>query len=135
MLGRETRIPRTLSSDEISTNQFATLDLINVLSPHYRNPMFTNTFCASGGRRLTDHCDTQPIFSESGLRGARTGEQSGGNTQSGQAPFYSPEFSFTGGILYCRFALKRVRKERKPVKRTDSKLWRKQQSGENSDTK
>ena len=88
MLRRETRIPRTLSSDEISTNQFATLDLINVLSPHYRNPMFTNTFCASGGRRLTDHCDTQPIFSESGLLGARTGAQSGGNTQSGQPPFY-----------------------------------------------
>ena len=64
--------------------------------------MFTNTFCASGGRRLTDHCDTQPIFSESGLRGARTGEQSGGNSQSGQAPFYSPEFSFTGGVLYLQ---------------------------------
>ena len=132
MLGRETRIPRTLSSDEISTNQFATLDLINVLSPHYRNPMFTNTFCASGGRRLTDHCDTQPIFSESGLRGARTGVQSGGNSQD---KLLSTEFSFTRGVLYCRFALKRVRKERKPVKRTDSKLWRKQQSGENSDTK
>ena len=94
--------------------------------------MFTNTFCASGGRRLTDHCDTQPIFSESGLRGARTGGQSGGNTQDN---LLSTEFSFTGGVLYCRFALKRVRKERKPVKRTDSKLWRKQQSGENSDTK
>merc|ERR1711884_466689 len=80
MLGRETKIPRTLSSDEISTNQFATLDPINVLSPPCRNQMFTNTFCASGGRRLTDHCDTQPIFSESGLLGARTGAQSGGNT-------------------------------------------------------
>ena len=80
MLGRETKVPRTLSSDEISTNQFATLDPINVLSPPCRNQMFTNTFCVSGGRRLTDHCDTQPIFSESGLLGARTGAQSGGNT-------------------------------------------------------
>jgi len=34
-----------------------------------------------------------------------------------------------------RFVLKRIKKERKPVGRTDSKLWRKQQSGANSDTR
>ena len=38
------------------------------------------------------------------------------------------------GFIF-RFVLKRVKRERKPVRRTDSKLWRKQQTGENSDTK
>ena len=36
---------------------------------------------------------------------------------------------------FHRFVLKRIKKDRKPVARTDSKLWRKQQSGANSDTR
>ena len=37
--------------------------------------------------------------------------------------------------LCCRFVLKRIRRERKAVGRSDSKQWRKEQSGLNSDTR
>ena len=37
--------------------------------------------------------------------------------------------------IFYRFVLKRIKKERKPAARTNSKLWRKQKSGANSDTR
>lgn len=57
----------------------------------------------------------------------QAGSQVGGNLESIRAALLI-------GFIF-RFVLKRVKRERKPVRRTDSKLWRKQQTGENSDTK
>jgi len=65
------------------------------------------------------------MFLGSGMRGVKT-EPLSGKGREMESHFYK--------ILF-RFVLKRVKRERKPVSRTDSKLWRKQQSGENNDTK
>ena len=108
----------------MSFNSFINHCLINIF--YFRPLWLKSIFYVKDGRKLRDHSDILLRFSIFGMHGEKT------NLLWGRNHWVNKEIFL---VHFFRFVMKRKKVERKSVARTNSKLWRKQQSGENSDTR